>query len=498
MATSQDGRSDEFLGADSTDTYAFSIGLDIYDGLGGDWGPALFVCVIPLATGVPVVYSYEPNTLSANEYKLNADLDEIEFFLDEIELNDKIIIRATTPVSRNTDYTSASFYASVVNKDLDRLKDIIAENSRDLQRCVRLNHSVYDSFVGTMPHDLTASSLLGVDATGAALELTLASTMTNPAEVTTVEAEAGTETAVRLWAPEQVKEAILALAPSAMTGAEIKTAYEAESDTNAFTDANVSTLGNQSGTNTGDQNDHGTLDGLADDDHTQYLRVDGARLPSATFALRKGSDVASATTLPLIDDGNTFDVTGTTTITAFAHVRTGAYITLHFDAILILENSLDLLLPGGNDITTAVGDIGVFVEHALGDYRCVSWQSNDRVTEAITIALSDETTDVVAGVAAVTYRMPYAFTITDVRSSLSTAGVTGLTTVDINEGGTTILSTKLTIDSTEKTSTTAATAVVVSDSAIADDAELTFDIDLVATGTAPKGLKVTLIGYRTA
>lgn len=37
------------------------------------------------------------------------------------------------------------------------------------------------------------------------------------------------------------------------TGAEIKIAYEGELDTNAFTDANVTNLGNQSGTNTGDE-----------------------------------------------------------------------------------------------------------------------------------------------------------------------------------------------------------------------------------------------------
>ena len=37
------------------------------------------------------------------------------------------------------------------------------------------------------------------------------------------------------------------------TGAEIKAAYEAEADTNAFTDSEKTLLGNQSGTNTGDQ-----------------------------------------------------------------------------------------------------------------------------------------------------------------------------------------------------------------------------------------------------
>jgi hypothetical protein len=112
------------------------------------------------------------------------------------------------------------------------------------------------------------------------------------------------------------------------------------------------------------------------------------------------------------------------------------------------------------------------------------------------VAASDETTALTTGTAKVTFRMPYAMTVTAVRASLSTAQASGsIFTVDINEGGTTILSTKLTIDNTEKTSTTAATAAVISDSALADDAEITIDIDQIGNGTA-KGLKVTLIGTR--
>lgn len=114
----------------------------------------------------------------------------------------------------------------------------------------------------------------------------------------------------------------------------------------------------------------------------------------------------------------------------------------------------------------------------------------------VQVAASDETTALTTGTAKVTFRMPYAMTITAVRASLSTAQASGsIFTVDINEGGTTILSTKLTIDNTEKTSTTAATAAVISDSALADDAEITIDIDQIGDGTA-KGLKVTIIGTR--
>ena len=116
--------------------------------------------------------------------------------------------------------------------------------------------------------------------------------------------------------------------------------------------------------------------------------------------------------------------------------------------------------------------------------------------EVIQLAASDETTALTAGTGKVTFRMPYAMTVTAVRASLTTAQTSGsIFTVDINEGGTSILSTKLTIDNTEKTSVTAATPPVISDTALADDAEMTIDIDQIGDGTA-KGLKVTIIGTR--
>jgi len=116
--------------------------------------------------------------------------------------------------------------------------------------------------------------------------------------------------------------------------------------------------------------------------------------------------------------------------------------------------------------------------------------------EDIIIACSDETTALTTGTAKVTFRMPYAMTLDQVRASLSTAQASGsILTVDINESGTSILSTKITIDNTEKTSTTAATLPVISSSALANNAEITIDIDLIGDGTA-KGLKVTLTGTR--
>lgn len=118
------------------------------------------------------------------------------------------------------------------------------------------------------------------------------------------------------------------------------------------------------------------------------------------------------------------------------------------------------------------------------------WAQDEFGTLVYEFALSDETTAITTGAAKVTWRAPFAMTVTAVRASLSTASSSGIPTVDINEGGTTILSTKLTIDANEKTSTTAATPAVISDSAIADDAEITFDVDTAGTGAA--GLKVKI------
>jgi len=123
--------------------------------------------------------------------------------------------------------------------------------------------------------------------------------------------------------------------------------------------------------------------------------------------------------------------------------------------------------------------------------------TQSHLKQVIAIACSDETTDLAAGTAAATFHMPYAFTLTGVKAGVTTAPVGSVLTVDINEAGSTILSTKLTIDASEKTSATAATAAVISDTALADNALMTVDIDGVGSSTAGTGLKIYLIGYAT-
>lgn len=146
-----------------------------------------------------------------------------------------------------------------------------------------------------------------------------------------------------------------------------------------------------------------------------------------------------------------------------------------------------------DDARLAVGTDGEFLTADSGEATGLAWAA---LPCEIVVACSDESTAIDSTGTKVTFRMPYAMTVTDVRASLGSACSTGTFTVDINEGGSTILSTKLTIDATEKTSTTAAAAAVISDSALADDAEITIDVDDVGDSTAT-GLKVAIIGTRT-
>jgi hypothetical protein len=136
----------------------------------------------------------------------------------------------------------------------------------------------------------------------------------------------------------------------------------------------------------------------------------------------------------------------------------------------------------------------------VGDVACsgaLRPTSKSGLPFEMVVAASDEGTALTSGTAKITFRMPAAVTLSEIRASLGVAQTSGsILTVDINESGTSILSTKLTVDNTEKTSTTAATAPVISDTSLADDAEMTVDIDQVGDGTA-KGLKITLIGKYT-
>ena len=112
--------------------------------------------------------------------------------------------------------------------------------------------------------------------------------------------------------------------------------------------------------------------------------------------------------------------------------------------------------------------------------------------QCMTIAVTEENTNIQTGTAQVTIRSPYSLGITDVRGSLSTASTSGVVEFDVNVDGTSIFTTEPTIDANETTTTTAATAGAINGGVamVGDDSQITIDID--GAGTGARGLKVTL------
>jgi hypothetical protein len=153
--------------------------------------------------------------------------------------------------------------------------------------------------------------------------------------------------------------------------------------------------------------------------------------------------------------------------------------------ILYYNGSAWAVVPAGSD-----GQ--VLTTHAGSDPP--TWEDAAALVD-IQLAVSDLIANLVAGTSKAFTRAPRAFTLTRVRAALVAASSSGAVTVDINVNGSTILSTKLTIDASEKTSTTAATPYVFSAGAsvaIADDDEILIDVD--GAGTSARGLVVTLSG----
>lgn len=112
--------------------------------------------------------------------------------------------------------------------------------------------------------------------------------------------------------------------------------------------------------------------------------------------------------------------------------------------------------------------------------------------DVIVLACSDETADLATGTARVTFRMPWAATLTAVRLSVNTAPTGSALIVDVNEGGASVFSTRPQIDASAKTSVGSTVTPVISDASLAADAEITVDIDQVGSTIKGKGLKVAL------
>lgn len=223
-------------------------------------------------------------------------------------------------------------------------------------------------------------------------------------------------------------------------GAVIKTAYEAEADTNAFTDAEKSKLA--------------AIEALAD-------VTDGTNVDAAGAVMNGDYD---ANTILAANSDNTPV------------------------AVTVAEQRIVGRITGGNITALTAAQVRTLVD----------------TTKVVGILVFDDSEDVATGDGAgdVFFRVPSIFNgwnLTGVAACHHTAGTgAGTDTTDIQIHNITqaadMLTSKIRIDEDETDTLTSANAAVIdtTNDDVATGDKLRFDVDALVTGTAPKGLYIEL------
>lgn len=110
---------------------------------------------------------------------------------------------------------------------------------------------------------------------------------------------------------------------------------------------------------------------------TAYAALDALTVQGANIASASTTNIAAAT-------GESVTITGTTTITAFGTAAAGVKRNLTFSGVLTLtHNGTSLILPGATNITTAAGDIATFLSLGSGNWRCINYQQNIKLSATL-------------------------------------------------------------------------------------------------------------------
>ncbi len=258
-------------------------------------------------------------------------------FVTGVTLNNEVMLRRDTPDTQNTDYTpSGMFPAESHEQALDKLTMNIQDVKEDVTRTIQ--------FVIT--------SLLS--------------------NIAAPEGTSATDRGGKVWAWDSAGSALELLASTVIDAVSVIAVKGDMVQGDASGDAAKLAIGSTGGLLTVAS---GLLAYLAIGNDKEFLSVfSGDGTSSWNSLFKKGGDIASAATLPIDTDGNAFDVTGTTTITAFSGMNVGDMVLLQFDgALQLTHHTTNLVLPGAANIITAAGDIGLFHCYATDDVRLVSW-----------------------------------------------------------------------------------------------------------------------------
>jgi len=173
---------------------------------------------------------------------------------------------------------------------------------------------------------------------------------------------------------------------------------------------------------------------------------------------------------------------------------TESWVTLPTaDSVITTEGDLIYGDSSGDAVRLGAGTAGQF----LTTQGASSAPTYSNPTMSFIVSLTAEDGDATVADDLAQIRMPFAFELSELPRAFCNTAPTGANLqFDITEAGSTIFSTKLEIDATEKTSTLATTPCVLSDTTLADDAIISFNCDQIGSTLAGAGIKLVLIGYQ--
>lgn len=113
--------------------------------------------------------------------------------------------------------------------------------------------------------------------------------------------------------------------------------------------------------------------------YNTVARTDLANVFTQRQHWAKGTTIASAASIALPSNGNFFDVSGTTTVTAISTVtQAGTRILLRATGAFTLQhNATSMILPRATNITFAVGDVVELISLGSGNYLLMSISKAD-------------------------------------------------------------------------------------------------------------------------
>jgi len=334
----------------------------------------------------------------------------------------------------------------------------------------------------TTPALGTPSALIGTSITGTASGLTSGNVTTN-ANLTGDVTSSGNATTI---AVDAVDIAMLSAGGTASSS----TYLRGDNQWGALSSYSAPTLGT---TSIGSGATVGTIDGLTLTGVTRLQNTSSNLGTTGTINLDfAGNEIQlmPALTGNITFTGSNYAVGRTKTIRILGHASTD--YTLAFPSgWTFIGSTAPTKLSASKTAILTLTSMGTTEANIVASYAYSTTTSPvNSVVESIIVAASDEVTALTTGTAKSTFRMPYAFTLTAVKVSLTTTSSSGNPTIDVNESGTSILSSPVAITAGQKTATAS-----VSDTSLANLAEMTVDIDVAGTGAT--GAKVYLIGYQS-